>query len=306
MIRFIASEPHYAQHLRPVRQAMPTDLDVWLGVPEATPDVTVEDVAVVASYGDLKKATKRGYRRIVLMQHGAGQSYAGRGNDRQGAYPGGDGNEAVGLFLCPNDYSAQRWRDRYPRAKVQVVGSPRVEHLPQREPGDVPTVAVSFHWLCNLWPETRPAFGQYKPAIPSLKRWRVLGHGHPRAMRWLVPWYRTWGIEVVPSFDDICRRADVYVCDNSSTLFEFAATGRGVVVLNSSQYRKDVNHGGRFWDWATVGLQVDSPDALQEAVRLALLDPPGIREERERIVRQVYAQVSGSTQSAVNSILEWI
>ena len=39
-------------------------------------------MALIASFGDLKSAKRDGYRRIILMQHGAGQSYGGDQQDR--------------------------------------------------------------------------------------------------------------------------------------------------------------------------------------------------------------------------------
>jgi hypothetical protein len=59
----------------------------------------------------------------------------------------------------------------------------------------------------------------------------------------------------VASLREVQRRAAVYVCDNSSSMYEFAATGRPVVVLDLPEgrikgigYRRNINHGLRFWD----------------------------------------------------------
>ena len=59
----------------------------------------------------------------------------------------------------------------------------------------------------------------------------------PEPPREAIRFYEAHGIEYVPDFDDVLRRADVYACDNSSTLYEFASTGRPVVVLNAPWYR---------------------------------------------------------------------
>lgn len=235
-----ASRPHYAAHLAPV-------------------DIGDLDVALVASYADLVKARRDRHRKIVLMQHGIGQSYS----DTNPAYPGGRDNGDVGLFLVPNEHAAGRWQAAYPAARVEVVGSPRLDDLPQRVPDGTTTVAVTFHWR-NGGHEKANAFAYYRGAIELLAaRYHVIGHGHPRASRLPRFWAKS-GIEYVPDFDEVCRRADVLVFDNTSAGFEFAATGRPTVVMNAPAYRKHVHHGLRYWDAADVGIQVDDPCDLEE------------------------------------------
>lgn len=283
----LASHPHYAAHLAPVARLLPD----------------LPDVAVVAGYPDVRAAYRQGFRRIVLMQHGAGQSY---GNDHP-HYPGGRGNEAVGLFLVPNEHAAERWRARYPHARVEVVGCPRLDALPAREPGP-PTVAVTFHWDAWVAPETRSAFAWFREALPGLARsFRVIGHGHPRRSD-LAAAYARMGIEWVPDFDEVCRRADLLVFDNTSAGFEFAATGRPVVVLNAPWYRRDADLGLRFWEAASVGLQVDRPELLAETVRCSLMPSheAELRRRREAALRHVYAYRSGAAQRAADAILRWV
>ena len=131
----------------------------------------------------------------------------------------------------------------------------------------------------------------------------MIGHGHPRAWPTLKIVYDHWGIEKVRSFDHVMSRADCYVVDNSSTLYEFAATGRPVVVLNCPRYRRDVHHGLRFWDHIP-GIQCDSPEDLPGAIELALEDPPELREIREEAVAAVYPQHDGhATDRAVEALL---
>lgn len=323
MIDMYAAEEHFVDHLAPIWGALPFEQRGTFWTPSgpvvqrarmagvlATPVEKKHEKRpmLVASYGDVKRARSFGNAGIALLQHGAGQSYAGNpGTANHGSYSGGTDHKDVGLFLCPNEMSAARWRDAYPDARVVVNGSPKVEALPHREGAGEPTVAVSFHWQCNIVPETRPAFMHFRTALPELmKNYRVIGHAHPRARRWLEPWYKRYGIKFVEHFDDVCRQADVYICDNSSTIYEFAATGRPVVLLNAPWYRKNVQHGLRFWDKATVGLQVDGPDGLPEAVSCSLVDPRGLREERERVVREVYGEVRGSTDRTVAALMEWV
>lgn len=298
----LAKEQHYADHMLPVWRALPEHARGSFINTSLTPTRRTADAVLVAGYGDVKRAHRLGYERVALIQHGAGQSYG----KALSAYSGGDGHEGVSLFLCPNEHSRVRWAERYPEARAVTVGSPRAESLPARAGPPGRTVAVSFHWQCNINAETRPAFGEFRDAIPLLKeRFEVFGHGHPRAMRWLRPWYRRWGIPILERFEDVCKMADVYVCDNSSTIFEFASTGRNVVLMNSKHYRRNVEHGLRFWDCAGVGVQCGDKESLPEAVEWALGDDPMIEENRERIVNVVYGQVQGSTMRAVGELLTW-
>lgn len=291
--------PKHRVHLDPIVAALPAS---WT---TATSRVDAEDIALVASYGSLVLAKRRGFRRIVMAQHGAGQSYGGEfGSSRNPGYPGGDMNDGVGLFLCPNEYSADRWRNRYPTATVKVVGCPRLDTLPHKAPGPL-TVAVTWHWNAYFSPEANGALEEYAGALPELaKRWNVIGTGHPQRkdLRWR---YEAVGIEYVPDFDDVCRRADVLVFDNTSAGFEFAATGRPVVVVNSRGYRLPAQHGGRFWDWYTIGVNAWSPALLEEAVADALEDSPQLRAERERVLSLVYQPRSGGAALAAAAIQEW-
>ena len=333
----VACEPQFIDHLAPVwRLLPPPHRGRFLTTPQLVDharlrgiDAEVVDagalrrgslppranpgpgpVAFVCSIGDIKvgRRPELGYRRFVFMEHGAGQSYLGdRHAIRHSSYAGGEDREDVELFLVPNEYSAAMWRQAYPAARVEVVGCPKLEDLPRREDGPGPVVAISFHWPSKASLESDTAIGHYFLALPEIaKAFTVIGHAHPKA-DWperARRYYRRAGIPFVADFADVCRQADLYVCDNSSTMFEFAATGRPVVVLNAPTYRRDVDHGGRFWDWATVGVQVDQPDGLVPAIHTALVDPPGIREERERVLELVYPVREHAAERAAAAIVD--
>ena len=166
---------------------------------------------------------------------------------------------------------------------------------------------MSTHWECHIAPETRSALRHFRSGLAELaKSHSVIGHCHPRARGWAEPIFRGLGIEFVSSFDEVCRRADLYVCDNSSSMYEFAATGRPVVVLNAPWYRREVNFGLRFWDAARVGLQCDEPAQLVETVIAALEDTTPARSDREAAVAIAYAFRSGAAQRAADAIVKWL
>jgi hypothetical protein len=310
-----ASEEHFADHLLPVYQALTNRGQFLIGEKLAQTtnrwggDTKPEDSSrpvLVSSYGDQKRMRRAGRTRIARIEHGAGQSYG----TEHGSYAGGKDADDVGLFLMPNEYSASLWRARYPGARVEVIGSPRLDSLPGKNPGPL-TVAIGFHWDCHLVPETVSAFSTFRFALEELAaNYHVIGHGHPRA--WVGPpsltkRYRRLGItDTERDFTEVCRRADLYICDNSSSMFEFAATGRPVVVMNSPHYRRDVHHGLRFWDAATVGVQVNKAGDLLMAVEVALMDPPARQKAREAALSIVYPYRSGAAQRAAEAIEDWI
>jgi len=169
-----------------------------------------------------------------------------------------------------------------------------------------PVVAVSTHFDCAVCPETRSAFPWFERAILEdlPKEYTVVGHCHPRAK--LVPAkFRAAGIDFYDDFDDILRIADIYVCDQSSTLYEFASTGRPVLCYNAPIYRRHVNHGLRFWD-SPPGLQCDNQDDLLQSVMLALADPPSLKEIRARGLAEAYLACDGyAAARAAAAILHW-
>jgi len=333
----IALEPQFVDHLAPIWQALEQpgvfltsahleertrryDIDAAL-VDDARlrrsslpPRARVEDGprALVASIGDIKVGRRLGYRRFAFIEHGAGQAYLGDGftpGRRHSSYAGGLDRDDVELFMVPNEYSAALWRRAYPSARVEVVGSPRLDTLPRRVGAPGRVVAISFHWPALVAPEAGSAIGHYRRALPELARaFDVIGHAHPKGdwPRRVKRYYDQAGIEFVSDFAEVCERADVYVVDNSSTLFEFASTGRPVVVLNAPWYRRHVNHGLRFWDAASVGVNVDRPADLIAGIDEALRDDSRRRTERERALDIAYGFRSGGAQRAASAVVRWL
>ena len=330
----IASEQQFLSHLAPVWAALPRSArGAFLVHPDlvgraaaAGIEATALDVeqlrttpqqpprhdgmpALVASVGDIKVGRRIGYGPFVFLEHGAGQGYDSR-SAAMASYAGGPDRDDNAVFLCPNDYSADRWRRAYPAARVEVVGCPRLDGLPRRAAGPGPTVAISFH---GDWPMGVPfggtALGDWLPALPLLaKAYTVIGHAHP-GKGWgdrMERVYRRAGIPFVADFDDVCRQADVYVCDNSSTIFEFAATGRPVVLLNAAHWKRGGGPGLRFWDAAGVGQNVWPGDDLIAAVGRALDELPADVAAREQALRFVYPKRTGAAKRAARVVVEWL
>lgn len=290
-------------------------------------------VAMVASYVDARKMVQRG-ARYIYVEHGAGQTYLGDpAVPPSPSYSGGPEHDRCLLFVAPSEHVAQRWRAAYPGTPVAVVGCPWLDRWHLQAAGEVddgeqqqhdeqhhqhggvgvdlhgggstPTVAVTFHWECSLVPETFSAWRHYDAALPALaERYRVLGHGHPRAWGKLARRWAQLGVEATPHLADVLDRADLLVADNTSAAYEFASLGRPVLMLNAPWYRRDVHHGLRFWSHVP-GLQVDEPDQLVAGVGRALADPPEAQALRARAVGYTYSHCDGRAASrAADAIQE--
>lgn len=315
MIEFSARERHFVDHLAPVWREIPEELRgafyVGEGVTGHALELGIEAVegyprrsktggpVVCSSWGDLRVCQRTG-RQTVLMEHGAGQTYS----NRHTSYAGGKGRDRVALLVCPNEHAASRNRRRYPYLDIAVIGSPRVDELRALGgplPGARPAVAISFHWRCEVVPETYSALDHYAAGFEDLRAEldfagvELLGHAHPRILDELRPIYEAAGIEVVEDFADVVRRAHVYAVDNSSTLFEFAALDRPVVVLNAPHFRRTVEHGLRFWRDASIGLNVDGPSELAGALLDALDDPPELARLRSEALERIYPVRDGTS-----------
>jgi hypothetical protein len=317
MIDVIARERHFVDHLAPVWEALPEETrgTFWYlgsgairtvagmvrGVPPPSSIPTL-----VASAGDLHLSAAR-RRPTAIMEHGCGQSFGGDPRSAtHSSYAGGRHRDGASLFLHPGPHPAARDRAAYPGARVEVVGCPKLDSLPRKDRSGAPVLAIAFHWNGPVCAETRSGAMEFGRMIaPLAQSYQVIGHGHPRILDRIAPLYARYGVEVVRDFAEVCARADLYLNDASSTLFEFASTGRPVVVLNCALYRRSVNHGLRFWDAATVGVQTTSSRPLADAVAEALEDSPAQREAREAAIDLVYAYRTGAARRAAAALMDW-
>jgi len=259
------SQPQYARHLLPIWEALPSEHRGTLYVsgrllddagvmaagakPKDSRLMSRGPRVLVASHIDYQAVS--GYRRVILAQHGAGQSYGADsdpGVNRCPSYAGGDNQDRVDLFLVPGLRPAQRTRERYPHTPVAEIGCPVLDRWLLNPPQPMnahPIVALAWHWENQLCPETRSALPHFKSALADLtSRYTVIGHAHPRA-RNLVSWlYDSLGI-VWADYETVMTSADVLCTDNSSVGFEAMAVGKPVVWMTPPWYR-DVDHGIRF------------------------------------------------------------
>lgn len=309
-VDFYATERHFAEHLAPIWRALgPRQRGSFYLGPDLAETADLNGITrprfvelppqarrptVAAAFGDLKRARNAG-RPVILTEHGAGQGYEGV---RSGSYIGAADRRGAVLVLVPGQNAAERQLAAQPELPIALIGCPKLDRWHRAAPrprSDKPVIAVAFHWDAKVCAETRSGFAHFKRALYPLSRhYKLLGHGHPRIMGLLSYHYDRFRIEVVPNFEEVIARADVFVVDNSSTLFEFASLDRPVVLLNPPQYRRHVDHGLRFWEFADIGPQVSDPDGLVSGVERALALPDRFAGRRREAIADIYAVTDGT------------
>ena len=310
MIDAYASERHYVDHIAPVWNALDAQdkgrflvsneqiliyarskgLQVHLDQPG-------KQLTLVASYGDYRRTSGP----VVYMEHGIGHSY---GNSHP-SYAGGKGKDRVVLFLCQHKLTAEKNKKAYPHVPTAIIGTPKLDTVKVR-PAKGRTVAVSWHWDCNVAPETKSSLPYFKPILLQLKNAKdinLIGHGHPKVSfnKAIQRIYAQLKIPYVHNFEDVIEQADLYIIDNSSSGYEFAAAGRHVLHLNAPWYRKEVNHGIRFWDYLP-GPTADQVSEVLPLVRQLLDHPEDYELQRQSVVKELYPYLGKSAKRAAKEI----
>lgn len=293
MIDVWCTRPHYAKHLRPLWDALPADYrGTWHDALDDPMGDLGHTVMLVGAYRDLDWMRPR-YARLALVEHGIGQTY--NDDPRHPAYPGGS-RTPYDLLLAPGAHVVDP-----SAAQIVTIGcSAAAGH--DSGIGDRTRMAISFHWDCGVSPEAGSSFWEYLPHLEdqASQIGGLLVHAHPLIQDDVFEQLNgRWSLVPCPDFDQVLDQAAVYAVDNSSTLFEFAALDRPVVVLNAARYRRSARHGKRFWEWADIGLNVDDPSQLAATMKQSLgEDPQGDR--RRTIVGECY---QGNTADGVSALL---
>lgn len=286
-----AAFQHYLDHMEPIFEALPERLRGKVYPVDDSPHgIKGEPLMMVAGLTDVRR--QQGWSRLIYVEHGAGQTYGG---DEQTAglagYSGHGGtrhHNVIG-YICPSPTVAARWIG-VPRV---AVGCPKMDRWAHRSKPRYPAVCITWHWDHGApSPESRSAFDHYHRHLGMLgMEWRrqgfaTYGHSHPRWAGELDIEMELAGFEVLRRDIDVFEHATILVADNTSLAYEFASLGRPVVSLNAPWYRREVEHGLRFWSHVP-GLQVDSPEALLE-VQLARLHHPSVEAMRMAAVDEAY------------------
>ena len=321
-INCLAAEPQFVDHLAAIWKAFPKSQQGIFWVRSEAARFAAERhgintrqwrntasknvVILVASFGDLNRAYKAG-ATTILMEHGAGQTY----NVKHSSYAGGESpaRDANELFLVPGKIPATKLRTVHPEAKIYEIGCPKLDRnvvKPKKVIEEKPKVVMSFHWNCNVTPETSWAFPYFKNHIKKLAKSENIefyGHSHPRGKRYIQPFFEKFDVPFIVNFDEVLKLGDVYVCDNSSTIFEAAASKMDVVLLNSPKYRKDVHHGLRFWECANIGPQAEINDDLENKIFEAVNPSEQQKLDTQQAIDIVYTVNDGTSSKYAAEII---
>ena len=266
-IDVVWSEPQYLSHMESIFEALPDRLRGSI-LPRCQPGEAVRPpmghIAMVAGWQDV--APLRGLCPMIFVEHGAGQTYeAGEAHNPSYSGSGGFRHKGVIAFIAPSDTVAARWTT----APAVAVGSPKMDRWIGCPSPKEATICFAWHWpAVGTAPEARSAFDHYRARLPEIvdlytqMGFRVVGHEHPKWRGKMAEfWSKELNVPVLASDVDVFEQASILMVDNSSLAYEVAMLGRPVVSLNAPWYRRDVDHGLRFWSHVP-GIMVDGPDDL--------------------------------------------
>lgn len=293
-IHALARAEYLMSHIDPIRDHLPDELrgERLVDINRSYGHVKhwgSDDIVMVAGYIDIAAAFGR---RVVYVEHGAGQSYVGARPNAANYYHGGQHPENVVAYIGPRQEVIDAWgRPGF------AAGSPVCDPYELSPSGeDMPVAAITFHWngappnMVGV-PEAGSAFEHYVADMPHIvsalraEGWQVIGHGHPRRVDLQGFWERH-GVEWVPDADEVRETASLLIADNTSLMFEMLYLFRDVIALNCPEYRRDVEHGLRFWEMAHLMEQVDS--AVELIDKIPHLDE--LATWHEGIARHVYGK----------------
>jgi len=317
---FVSSLPYW-HHIAPIWQELAAhnqagmlySLGRTATLIGATPGTPTGDRPVlVAAARDLARIPN--HTPVIYTTHGVGQCYDGVPNSlinttRQQL-------AQIRLALSPND----QWTVNMRRLGVNTVtvGAPKMDTHPAppaRRDGP-PKVGMVFHWDQTTYPEAGSAFTEFAPMFGELTaKFDVVATHHPRAgyqrshrrsrRKTRVDWYDEAGVRFTEDVGDVLASSDVLIADNTSVLFEAAACGWPVVVLDSRRFRRSVDHGLRFWEWADIGPRTSNPDDLVAMVENGWGDQTGWYWAQDEMRAAVFPHWGEATSRAVTTITEW-
>jgi hypothetical protein len=321
-IQFFASHQHYYDHMLPVYNGLHHKQRGKLIVHErvkshkgksyhsslAMSNALDKSLPVmVAGHSDMIVVNKF-CDRVVYMEHGIGLNYT---KPNSGLCDSSN-REGVVLILSPNEKSYCLSKAANPEVKNYIIGMPLMDNLFTLDKPEYPNrICFSFHFDTAVFHFMRSSVTYYRDEIVNLYRngYDVVIHAHPRAQKNIFAWFVQNGIppeRMIRDFRRAVEESYLYVCDNSSTIFMFAAVPyRRVVLLNrpswieSFQRRDKINF--RFWQYSGIGKNIFTSKDLRQAIDAELKRDPDMRYKTKReMIDAIFPYAGVSTERAID------
>jgi hypothetical protein len=318
---FFATQTHFIDHLKPIWDAFPQRGSFFVSENiKAHAQKKIGEVIIgqpkgaiypvlTCSYGDMAAIVRDNPNaKAILAEHGIGMTYG------TSAYADGRGRRKnASMFLMQSQYVANKIHPDLAEIPRHVIGIPKLDQWagefdkPHPMPKD-PTIAISFHHsnFSNV-PEAQNAWEEYREILPKLAdKYHLIGTGHPLEIEQFSETYRSLGIEIVEDFNEVMRRADILIFDCTSAGYEFLVTGKPVILLDATKFRRNLQFGIRFWDYSNIGIEVSSADKLMSAIQTTIDFPNEHLLQRLHTIVELIPNIGKSTQIAVDILTDFL
>lgn len=310
-LNFYCSRIPYVDHSLPIFKKLPKkykgkfmidknieDYVKTLGIDYMVGFEVSENPVMILSRADIPSIKKS---RIVFLEHGVGTNYNNKSHLPD--------NKFIDLVLTTK--AQEPAHRKLFGDKVKIVGCPKLDFLIKKHKkpkNKIPIVAFSHHWDQKQFPETRSAWPWDSDGLIELskrKDIKLLGHKHPGDPRDIEGFCFDNKIDFESDWNNVIAKADLYICDNSSSIYEFAALDKPVVVLSPPFYRRNVNFGGRFWD-NIPGIECSHNYMLSACVSEGLIDVEERKYQRHNAIMAAYGILGNSTDLAIEYIIDYL
>lgn len=278
-----ATKQQYAEHLLPIWEACSPEERVEFGYLERT------DTILTSSAVDFRHLAELGApQRLIYMEHGVGLQQHKPETIRLM-------HRAHSVFV-PNTFTALELRSMGLRRDIKVVGTPKMDKLLVIPESGLGVIAVSFHWTGR-----GQNWRRYEQVLRRLRnKHQLIGHGHPyMSEQWRNRW-RNIGVEYVQDFAEVVERADYYICDHSSTIYEWAALDRPGLMLDRPHGQDTLLSTGLLYQKHANICARATPSTLAEDIRDMKNTPQLFKATRGEVTRDLYPYLGCST----NRVLE--
>lgn len=306
------SSLQYKNHSRPLYNTLHKIVDVELLENDYVPRSKRNNYFITFGYGDYIKLL--GYNipgdRIIYAEHGVCEFYW---EDETKVPVSGWGSITFSevdkplIHLAPN----QRACDIFSRSHRSVVtGVYETDWIKDWKfnRNKVPIVCLSSHWNQRGNVYTSSYFDHYfnkiRTAVCKRLGWELVLHGHPRNSGKLK--YRAYSenLRWIKDFKEVVETCDIYICDNSSSIFSFASSHKPVILLNPPNVTMDTtpSFNFRFWEHADIGIHINFNDPI-DIIEDKLYNIEDRGNQVNRMIDNVLANFGRSCEVASEAIL---